>query len=119
MNALKHDCDSLIQEIAAKKHPICQMPLCGKPMSAGHHLFGRKNQATRFNPQAVLSLCLTHHAYAHSHPVSFRGIVKELLVDDFDALEAMSGMTVQFRDADYKRIKEALTALAKEVQCTR
>jgi hypothetical protein len=119
MSDLKKDCDALIQAIAHKKHPWCQMPGCSLPTSAGHHLFPRRNMATRFNPLCLISLCAGHHDYAHRHPVSFKAIVKELIVDEFDALEAMSGMTVQFRDADYKRIKEALTALAKEVQCTR
>jgi hypothetical protein len=116
----KKECYALIQQVTLKQSTRCRVMSCGKPSTVGHHIFPRNRMGTAFNPLAVLALCNDHHRFAHEHPKSFRAIAELIVGSQYEALNSLSRMTVQFRADDYLRIKnELLTALAKEVQCTR
>lgn len=111
MQAIKHECYSLVQAVTLKRHPLCRM--CGKPSVVGHHLFTRSRLSTAFNPEALVALCNDCHAYAHAKPMLFKAVAKELLGDRYGELQAISRMTVQFRTEEYRKIKALLTALAE------
>lgn len=112
MQAIKHECYSLVQAVTLKRHPVCRM--CGNPSVVGHHQFGRSRQGTAYNPDALIALCMDCHAYAHSKPMLFKAVAKELLGERYGELEALSRMTVQLRAEEYRKIKALLTALAEE-----
>lgn len=107
-SAIKKDCFSLIQEIALKERPYCLVPGCCKPSTAGHHIFTRSRLSTAFNPQAVIALCESHHAFAHSHPAEGRKMAAGIIGPDYEALRQISLMVVRFRDSDFVRIRTIL-----------
>jgi hypothetical protein len=114
MKNLKAECYRIIQILILQKHPICQFPYCGKPSQAGHHIFPRNRMGTAFNPQAVFALCLTHHDAMHRYPVLAELVLREALREQYDELEALSRMVVQYRDEDYRKIKDILTNMLQE-----
>jgi hypothetical protein len=68
--------------------------------------------ATAFYLDALFAVCLTHHALAHAEPIEFEAIAIKCLKDQYYELQALSRTIVRFREADYKRIAEALEGLA-------
>jgi len=88
------------------------VPGCNLKASAGHHAFPRNRLGTAFNPKAVISLCLGHHTFgsfsAHESPELFEPVIKSIIGDEYETLRKLSLMTIQFREADYKRIRKIL-----------
>ena len=112
-SATEHECFRLIQCVSVTQYPVCRVPGCEAPSVAGHHLFPRARMGTAFNPKAVFAVCQVHHDFAHAHPIEFREIARQVVGDEYEALRELSLMEVQFRAEDFRRIKAALTALAK------
>jgi hypothetical protein len=112
MDTNKAKCYRLVQVIGLRLHPHCQVPECKHRSVTMHHLFPRNRMATAFYLDALFAVCLTHHALAHAEPIEFEAIAIKCLKDQYYELQALSRTIVRFREADYKRIAEALEGLA-------
>jgi hypothetical protein len=106
MDSLKAACYRLIQQVVLAQYPACRR--CQKPSEVGHHIFKRDRLGTAFNPLAVVALCNACHAFVHSKPSEAKTLAKEWLGDDYEKLQVLSRMVVQFRDADYRIIRDKL-----------
>jgi len=82
------------------------VPGCNLKASAGHHAFPRNRLGTAFN-----------HTFgsfsAHESPELFEPVIKSIIGDEYETLRKLSLMTIQFREADYKRIRKILDKLLK------
>lgn len=114
MKSIEKHLYKLIQMVVIKQFPICRVPWCNHPSTLGHHLFPRARHGTAFNPMAVFSCCDHHHALFHSHREEYMEIARDCLGDEYEELRELSLMTVQFRNEDFIRIKEALNHLLGE-----
>jgi hypothetical protein len=112
MDAYKAKCYRLVQVIGLRLHPRCQVQGCQHRAISMHHVFGRSNQATAFNLEAVMAVCLTHHALAHAEPMKFEVIAKECLKGQYEPLFRLSNTTVHWHDKEYREIAAALEGLA-------
>jgi 5-methylcytosine-specific restriction endonuclease McrA len=112
MDSLKAACYRLIQQVVLTQYPFCRR--CQKPPEVGHHIFKRDRLGTAFNPLAVVALCNACHTFVHSKPREAKTLAKEWLGDDYEKLEALSRMVVQFRAEDYRELKKTLTTLLDE-----
>jgi len=62
----KEDCFRLFQQIVVKRDVFCRRPGCTNLASAGHHIFGRTNLSTAFDPTYGVGLCVQCHVpWAH------------------------------------------------------
>jgi len=55
MKSAEKDCDNLIRQITRARDKCCRK--CGGPYNGAHHIFSRKNSATRFMPEYVWGIC--------------------------------------------------------------
>jgi ribosomal protein S27AE len=119
MNALKHDCYALIQEIVCKRDKVCQR--CGRNPISAHHVFGRKNHGSAFEPDSCLALCAEcHDGWARKCPQEAKDLLRTRFGEERYTYLAFSSREVcRLRDSHFRQIRERLTALAKEIQCTR
>ena len=102
-------CDKLLQMVVMARDIFCRGRLCTKPSVAAHHLFGRKNKATRYNPECSWGLCLECHQQAHLNPREFREFVRSKIGQErYIYLEAVSREVVRLRDKDFVEIAERL-----------
>jgi hypothetical protein len=110
MKAPEKECFKLIQQIALLQDPYCIT--CGKPSTAGHHLYGR-GLAVAFNPECVRGMCVECHDYAHRNRFAFRGILRDVVLGPslYDDLEVLSRTSVPDMDFEAKR-DELRTVLA-------
>ena len=113
MDAIKHELYRLIQLVAIRQYPICRVPGCGAKSQVAHHTFKRDRMGTAFNPEAVIALCVKHHAFAHAEPATFKLLAKKIIGWKYDYLRELSLTVVQFREADFIRIRDALNRLLK------
>ena len=113
MDAVKAECYKLIQQVGLKQHPDCQFPGCNKKAACMHHVFKRDRMGTAFNPEAVIALCVKHHDFAHAEPATFKLLAKKIIGWKYDYLRELSLTVVQFSEADFIRIRDALNRLLK------
>jgi hypothetical protein len=79
----KLDCYRLIQEIAVARDIFCRAPGCSEYATAGHHIYGRTNLSTAFDPRYVLGLCVQCHVpWAHKNPDEFKEWVIRWMGED-------------------------------------
>lgn len=114
MNRFEKDCYRLIQQVVVAQFPVCRVPWCNQPASVGHHLFPRARHGTAFNPNAVFSCCEHHHDLFHSKRDEYRALVRSWIGEEYEQLRELSLMTVQFREEDFKKIRDILTRLLEE-----
>ena len=73
--------DRLWSEAVRKRDPACQYPNCGKPSENSHHLFSRRNRATRWDLENGVGLCVYHHIWgkdsAHMDPIRFHRMIEQ------------------------------------------
>jgi hypothetical protein len=108
MSTLKDKCYKLWQIYVTERDVICQN--CGDTPISGHHVFGRRNHGSAFDPDSGIGLCANcHDGWARLCPEEVRGKLREKLGDDeFNRLQALTRDTVRLRDKDYLRIAYGL-----------
>lgn len=79
--------------------------------SVGHHLFKRDRMGTAFLPEALIGLCVDHHAYAHAHPEEFRELMIERMGERYYELQRLSNSVVKYQD--FGGIRRHLRTLIK------
>ena len=109
MKAAEKKCDKLLQMVVMARDIFCRGRLCAKPSVAAHHLFGRKNKATRYNPECSWGLCLECHQQAHLKPREFQDLLRAKIGEDrYTHLAFLSSDVVRLRDKDFREIAEQL-----------
>lgn len=87
---------------------------CGKYFPLGHglqcaHIFSRRHQSTRYDPDNAVALCFTCHQYFGEHPTIFTAWVKKHLGDyRYEALEARHATVVKRTKADAEALYQHL-----------
>src|SRR3989304_2774056 len=72
MKQIEKDCYALLQAVVLKRDVYCRAPGCTNRSTAAHHIFGRGNHSTAFDPKYSLGLCLDWHVpWAHLAPGQF------------------------------------------------
>ena len=114
MNSAKDDCYSLIQEIAVARDGLCRAPGCCQIATAGHHIFGRKNMATAFNPRYALGMCVDCHVpWAHKEPDQFNEwVISWMGEEEYYAALRLSNSVCKHQD--FKQIRAALLEVLKK-----
>ena len=113
MQGIKKESYRLVQQVVLAQRPYCEYPGCSKKATVGHHVFPRNRMGTAFDPESIMSLCHEHHQEIHNS-TSKNAIERAWLGDKYDGKERLSRMVVQFRRADFDRIRAALRRLLKE-----
>ena len=97
--------------VKLKANMKCEIPNCShKPTLNSHHIFSRKNAATRWDLDNGLCLCIGHHTMsskfsAHGNPIAFTYWLEEYKGSDFiDELSQKAHSTKKW----YKFEKEEL-----------
>ena len=106
MKTSKKNCFVLFQQVGLTINPFCQRPGCGRPSSAVHHVFPRRNLGTAFESDNGLSLCNEDHdGWARKCPQEAHDLLKRKIGEErYVYLEALSRETVRLREADFKAI---------------
>jgi hypothetical protein len=99
MTKAEKDCYRLIQEIIVARDPVCYFPGCGKPSTAGHHLFKRDRLATAFDLRCIVGTCVEDHRWAHDHPGTFALLMAPRMEPgQYDYLKRLSHRVVKHFD---------------------
>ena len=108
MSQVKKDCYALVQEIVVKRDIFCRAPGCYELASAGHHIFGRNNLSTAFNPRYVLGMCvLCHIPWAHKEPKEFQEwVIRHMGEETYYEGLRLSNTVVKHQD--FKQIRDQL-----------
>ena len=100
MNKSEKKCFSLIQQLVTTRNPLCQM--CGDVPVSAHHVFGRRNHRSSFNPDSCLSLCVNCHQIAHTTPQEAHDLLHTIIGGDkYAHLSFLSQQVTRLRDKDY------------------
>ncbi len=104
MNAAEKKAFRLVQEIVCQRDRVCQR--CGAVPISGHHVFGRRNHATAFDPDSCIALCPPcHDGPARQHPSEIHALlVSKIGIERYTHLAFLSKEVVRLRDADFKAI---------------
>lgn len=94
----KDDCYKLIQQIVVKRDVFCRYPSCTSRSAAGHHLFKRDRLATAFLPEAVIGLCVDHHAPRYVDDPAFIESLVAMMGERYYELQRVSYTIVQHFD---------------------
>ena len=94
---------------------------CGRYFPMGHglqaaHIFSRRHQSTRYDPDNAIALCFADHQYFGENPTIFTAWVKKHLGDvRYEALQLRHMLIVKRTKADaeelYQHLKEQFAAL--------
>lgn len=94
---------------------------CGRYFPFGHglqaaHIFSRRHQSTRYDPDNASALCFSCHQYFGEHPTIFTAWIKKELGDVcYEALEARHAKVVKRTKSEaeelYQHLKEQYRAL--------
>lgn len=108
MNSAEKRCFKLLQEIVCKRDRVCRR--CGATPISAHHVFGRKNHGSAFDPNSCLALCQDcHDRWARRDPQDCHGLLRERIGEErFAHLEYLSRQVVRLRDTNYKSIAAEL-----------
>jgi hypothetical protein len=116
---LKKQCLKLYQKIVCGRDIFCQRPGCTARSSSGHHVFGRSNNGSAFEPDGGLGLCVSDHdSWARSNPAEVHAVLKRKVgAKRYDELLQLSKSVVRLREYDMnhyvKRLEEQLMKLNK------
>lgn len=108
----KKDCYFMLQKVVCARDVFCRR--CNqRRTSAGHHIFGRSNNATCFDPKYSIGLCLNCHENAHAEPEQFDEWAMNWMGEKefYDAV-LLSNSVVKHQDLDkiYEDLSAELTA---------
>lgn len=87
---------------------------CGRYFPLGHglqcaHVFSRRHQSTRYDPDNAIALCFTDHQYFGEHPTIFTAWIKKKLGDvRYEALEARHSTIVKRTKSEAAELYEHL-----------
>lgn len=88
MKAIEKELDRLVQEFSQNKR--CQV--CHKPAVATHHIIGRANPMTRYDPINLMPVCLDCHRDIHDGKIN-----------QWDYVDALKQeYLMEMRNASYK-----------------
>lgn len=111
MKVAENICFRLAQEIVCERDRVCQR--CGNTpyCISGHHVFGRRNHSTAFEPDACLGLCVScHDGWARKCPQEAKDMLRAKIGEErYIYLEALSRETVRLREPDFKAIAVELS----------
>lgn len=101
MTRSEKKCYSLIQAIVCKRDGICKR--CGAAPISGHHVFGRRNHGSAFNPDSCLGLCPDcHDGWARTCPGEVHDLLREQIGDErYEHLAFLSNQVARLREKDY------------------
>ncbi len=106
-SSVERECYRLVQVIAVTKYPSCVR--CGEPSTCGHHIFSRRNNATAFDPDAVLGMCAECHVWAHSYPGAGLRLAQTIIgIKEYNRLAKKSMEVCRYRAADFREIRQRL-----------
>ncbi len=110
MKAAEKKCARLVQEIVCLRDRVCQLPGCRRTPISGHHVLGRSNHGSAFEPDSLLGFCIWHHVpWAHKHPQECKDLLRSIIGEKrFSWLEVLSREVVRYREKDYRLIAEGL-----------
>lgn len=108
MKSLKKECYALLQEVVVRRDVFCRAPGCSNLATAGHHIFGRKNLATAFDPRYSIGMCVECHLWAHTEPEQFFEWVVRWMGEEYYTALKFSNTVVKHQDLT--QIKEQLKA---------
>lgn len=112
MDSIKRECYSLVQAVVCARDIFCRAPGCGNLATAGHHIFGRGNLATAFDPRYCIGMCVDCHVpWAHKEPDEFRYWVLGWM----GAEEYSHGHQLSLTVAKYVDFKQVLDNLRQEL----
>lgn len=118
LRALKRELDILWQEIVLA-HADGSCELCGEPAYCGHHIFTKgSSQATRWNTQNGIAICVKCHYAAHSSNLcteTLAAIIDVIGASRFAEIRKAHRETKRWRKADYEEIKERLQVELQKV----
>ena len=81
------------------------------------HIFSRRHQATRYDPDNAMAGCFACHQYFGENPTLFTAVVKKHLGDvRYEELEARHRKIVKRTDADADSLYQHLKAEYKALQ---
>jgi len=108
MNRAEKKCFSLIQEIVTLRDVACQR--CGDTPISGHHVFGRRNHGSAFDPDSCIGLCVNcHDGWARKCPDEVHDMLREKIGEErYNHLAYLSEQVVRLRDKDYLAISISL-----------
>jgi 5-methylcytosine-specific restriction endonuclease McrA len=101
MNKVEKKCFSYIQQIVTLRDRVCQRCL-GTPIS-GHHVFGRRNHGSAFEPDSCLGLCQDcHDGWARQWPQEACDLLREKVGEErYNHLAYLSSQVTRLRERDY------------------
>lgn len=104
MNKSEKKCFALIQQIVTSRDRVC-LRCYDTPISA-HHVFGRRNHGSAFDPDSCLSLCaICHDGWARTCPEEVHDLLRKKIGDErYEHLAYLSAQIVRLRDRDYMDI---------------
>ena len=104
MNRAEKKCYALIQQIVTLRDRVC-LRCADTPISA-HHVFGRRNHGSAFEPDSCLSLCPhCHDWWARTCPNEVHDLLREKIGDErYEHLAVLSAQVMRFRERDFMDI---------------
>lgn len=116
MNKVEKRCFSLIQQIVCRRNPFCQR--CGATPVSGHHVMGRRNHGSAFEPDSCLALCVScHDGWARTWPLECQDLLREKIgAERYVYLAALSRETSRLREKDFREIAEGLKKRLEKVK---
>jgi 5-methylcytosine-specific restriction endonuclease McrA len=97
-------CFRLVQEIVCLRDRVCRR--CGMTPISGHHVFGRRNHGSSFEPDSCLGLCPDcHDHWARTWPLEVQDLLREKIGEErYNYLARLSSQTVRLREKDFRDI---------------
>lgn len=116
MTAAEKKCFRLIQEIICLRDRVCRR--CGGVPISGHHVFGRRNHGSAFEPDSCLGLCSDcHDHWARIDPHDCHDLLREKIGEErYNHLAYMTSQTVRLRETDFRDIAIGLGKILTEMK---
>ena len=99
MKPIEKELDRLIQQSCQKQSCI----ICGKKAEAMHHIIGRANMVTRYNPDNLMPVCLDCHRKIHDGKIN-----------QWDYIDGYKGSIL--RELSHKSYKDFLIFVVKQTE---
>ena len=101
----------------------CEIEGCShRPTLNSHHIFSRRNKATRWDVNNGICLCVGHHTMstkfsAHGNSIAFTYWLEEYKGSDFiDAIQTKANSTKKWFKFEKEELLEELNAEIKKLQ---
>ena len=109
MTSAERRCARLVQQVVCERDRVCQR--CGEPFTiSAHHVFGRRNHGSAFDPDSCITLCCTcHDRWARECPQEARNLLRKKIGEErYTWLDYLSTQVVRLRDKDFEDIAAGL-----------